>query len=560
MQFHPSKPSIPMLRIISLGGFGQVTSNMFVYEFEDDILLVDCGIGFPTEEMLGVDILIPDFSYLKNKLQKIRGLVLTHGHEDHVGALPYILPQIPNVPVYASKFPAHLVMAKLAEYQNMPKTVKVLDPGTPLQLGKFTVTSVRISHSIPDSTNLIIQTPVGTVYHGSDFKIDFTPLDGVLPELGKIAEAGNKGIHLLLSDSLGSDRPGYTPSEKSLNYTFEREMAHCEGKFIMTTIGSNISRFSQVISAAAKLGRRVAISGRSMERNIKVALELGYLKVPNGIFVNLKEVRKLPAKNVCILMAGSGGQVESALGRLGLGEHRDVDIKPGDKILFSSSIIPGTESAVEALIDMLAERGANVVHPDASGDLHVSGHPGQQELLLMMNLTRPNYLLPMGGSFRHMALYSKLAQSMGYSADKILLPKYNQTIEVYPNMVKMGPAIEIRRVMVDGLGVGDVGDSVLRDRQTLAKEGMVVVVVEAKQTNLSLAENVEIISRGFVFAKQSSNLLAEASDLVKKELSKRTGKLNHEHQVREIVVDTLERYFASTTGRRPMILPVIVEV
>ena len=269
MQFHSSKPNAP-LRIISLGGFGNVTSNMFVYELEDDILLVDCGIGFPTEEMLGVDILIPDFSYLKNKIHKIKGLILTHGHEDHIGALPYILPQIPNVPVYASKFPAHLVMAKLAEYQNMPKTVKVLEPGTALQLGKFSVISVRISHSIPDSTNLIIQTPVGTIYHGSDFKIDFTPLDGVLPELGKIAEAGNKGIHLLLSDSLGSDKPGYTPSEKGLTDMFEREMTHCEGKFIMTTIGSNISRFSQVIDTAIKLGRRVAISGRSMERNIKL--------------------------------------------------------------------------------------------------------------------------------------------------------------------------------------------------------------------------------------------------------------------------------------------------
>ena len=548
------------LRIISLGGFGSVTSNMFVYELEDDILLVDCGIGFPTEEMLGVDILIPDFSYLKNKINKIKGLILTHGHEDHVGALPYILPQIPNVPVYASKFPAHVVMAKLAEYQNMPKTIKILEPGTPLQLGKFSITSVRISHSIPDSTNLIIQTPVGTIYHGSDFKIDFTPLDGVKPELGKIAEAGNKGIHLLLSDSLGSDKPGYTHSEKSLNDMFEREMTHCDGKFIMTTISSSISRLGQVIGTAIKLGRRVAIAGRSMERNIKVALELGYLKVPAGVFVNLKEVRKLPAKGVCILMAGSGGQVESALGRLGLGEHHDVEIKPGDKILFSSSVIPGTESAVEALIDMLAERGANVVHAGVADDLHVSGHPCQQELLLMMNLTRPKYLLPIGGSYRHMAQYSLLAQSMGYSADKILLPKFSQIIEVYPDIVKVGPALELRKVMVDGLGVGDVGETVLRDRQMLAKEGMVVAVVEAKQSDLSQTENIELISRGFVFAKQNTGLLTQASDQVKKELSRRAGKLNHEHQVREIVVDTLERYFFEKTGRRPMILPVVVEV
>ncbi len=548
------------LKIISLGGFGNVTSNMFVYELEDDILLVDCGIGFPTEEMLGVDILIPDFSYLKNKIHKIRGLVLTHGHEDHVGALPYILPQIPNVPVYAPKFPAHIVMAKLAEYQNMPKTINILEPGTPLILGKFTITSVRISHSIPDSTNLIINTPLGTIYHGSDFKIDLTPLDGVLPELGKIAVAGNAGIKLLMSDSLGSDKPGYTPSEKSLTDMFEREMSHCEGKFIMTTIGSNISRFSQIINTAMKLGRRVAVSGRSMERNIKVALDLGYLKVPRDVFVNIKEVKRLAPKNVCVLMAGSGGQVESALGRLGLGEHRDVEIKPGDKILFSSSVIPGTESEVEALIDMLTERGAYVVHAGVADDLHVSGHPRQQELLLMMNLLRPKYLLPMGGNYRHMVQYARLAQTMGYSADKILLPKYSQTIEVYEDEVKIGPALEIRRVMVDGLGVGDVGETVLRDRKTLATEGMVVAVVEAKQDNLSQAENIELISRGFVFAKQNTNLLAEASNLVKKELAKRSGKLNHERQVREITIETLEKYFFEVTGRRPMILPVVVEV
>ena len=559
MKFTRNTTSKP-LRIISLGGFGSVTSNMFVYELENDILLVDCGIGFPTEEMLGVDILIPDFSYLKNKIHKIKGLILTHGHEDHVGALPYILPQIPNVPVYASKFPAHVVMAKLAEYQNMPKTIRILEPGILLQLGKFSVTSVRISHSIPDSTNLIIQTPVGTVYHGSDFKIDFTPLDGIMPELGKIAAAGNKGIHLLLSDSLGSDKPGYTHSEKSLNDMFEREMTHCDGKFIMTTISSSISRLGQVIGAAIKLGRRVAIAGRSMERNIKVALELGYLKVPTGVFINLKEVRKLPAKSVCVLMAGSGGQVESALGRLGLGEHRDVEIKPGDKILFSSSVIPGTESAVEALIDMLVERGANVVHAGVADDLHVSGHPCQQELLLMMNLTRPKYLLPIGGNYRHMAQYSLLAQSMGYSADKILLPKFNQTIEVYPDIVKVGPTLEIRKVMVDGLGVGDVGETVLRDRQMLAKEGMVVAVVEAKQSDLSQTENIELISRGFVFAKQNKDLLVQASDSIKKELSKRAGKLNHENQVREIVIETLERFFFDRTHRRPMILPVVIEV
>lgn len=549
-----------MLKIISLGGFGNVTSNMFAYELEDEILLIDCGIGFPSEDMLGIDILIPDFSYLKDKIHKIKGLILTHGHEDHIGALPYILPQIPNVPVYASKFPAHLVMEKLAEYKNMPKTIHVLNPGSPLILGKFTITSVRISHSIPDSTNLIIQTPVGTIYHGSDFKIDFTPIDGVLPELGKIAEAGNKGIHLLLSDSLGSDKPGYTPSEKTLNSMFEREMSSCVGKFIMTTMGSNISRFGQVIEAAIKHGRRVAISGRSMERNIKVALSLGYLKVPNSVFVDLKEVRKLPSKNVCVLMAGAMGQVESAMGRLGLGEHRDIEIQPGDKVLFSATAIPGTESDVENLINQLTELGADVVHPGVSSDLHVSGHPHQQELLLMMNLVKPKYLLPMGGTYQHMASYAKLAKSMGYTADKILLPKHSQTIEVYPDLVKLGPALPIRKIMVDGLGVGDVGNVVLRDRQMLAKEGMVVAVIEVDQNDFNKITNIELISRGFVFTKESGDLLNNGALEVKKAVAARKDKIDSDRVVKSIAVDTLEKFFFHKTARRPMILPVVVEV
>ncbi|MBI5358469.1 ribonuclease J [Candidatus Amesbacteria bacterium] len=549
-----------MLKIISLGGFGNVTSNMFAYELEDEILLIDCGIGFPSEDMLGIDILIPDFSYLKDKVHKIKGLILTHGHEDHIGALPYILPQIPNVTVYASKFPAHLVMEKLAEYQNMPKTIQILNPGTPLHLGKFTITSVRISHSIPDSTNLIIQTLVGTIYHGSDFKVDFTPIDGVLPELGKIAEAGNRGVHLLLSDSLGSDKPGYTPSEKTLNSMFDREMSSCEGKFIMTTMGSNISRFGQVITAAVKHGRRIAISGRSMERNIKVALNLGYLKVPQSVFVDLKEVKKLPAKNICVLMAGAMGQVESAMGRLGLGEHRDIEVKAGDKVLFSSTPIPGTESDVENLINQLTELGAEVIHSGISSDLHVSGHPHQQELLLMMNLVKPKYLLPMGGTYQHMVSYAKLAKSMGYTADKILLPKHSQTIEVYPDIVKLGPALPIRKIMVDGLGVGDVGNVVLRDRQMLAKEGMVVAVIEVDQNDLSKITNIELISRGFVFTKEAGDLLNHGAQEVTKAVASRKDKIDSDRVVKSIAVDTLEKFFFHKTARRPMILPVVVEV
>ena len=548
-----------LLRIISLGGFGKVTSNMFVYEYEDDILLVDCGIGFPTEDMLGVDLLIPDVSYLKSRLSNIRGLVLTHGHEDHTGALPYILPQL-KVPVYASKLTAHLVMDKLAEYEGIPHQVNILSPGQPLQLGKFTIESVRVSHSIPDATNLIIQTPVGTVYHGSDFKFDFSPVDGILPDIGRIAVAGNAGVQLLLSDCLGSERKGHTPSEKTLDEMFEREISRCSGKFIVTTMGSNISRFRQAIDAAVRHGRRVAILGRSIKRNLTVAQKLGYLKIPPGVFIEPKQARRLPPQNVCLLVAGSQGQAGSAMERLATGEHQEATVNLGDKVVFSSDYIPGTESATQALIDALSRLGATVIYSNITDDLHVSGHGSQQDLLLMMALTKPKYIVPIGGTFRHMVQYSHLAQTMGFSPSQIFLPEHNQSLEVYSDRVKLGPVVEVKNVMVDGLGVGDVGNVVLRDRQVLAEEGVVVAVIEVDQSNLGKVINADLISRGFVFAKENASLLIQGAAEVKKAIARREGRLESERHIREIVADSLEHFFYDRTHRRPMILPVVIEV
>ena len=536
-----------------------MTSNMFVYEYGPDILLVDCGLGFPTEDMLGVDLLIPDIGYLRSRAGKIRGLVLTHGHEDHCGALPYLLPQL-KVPVYASKLTAHLVMDKLAEYQGMPKTINVLTPGELLKLGSFTVESVRVSHSIPDATNLIIKTPVGTVYHGSDFKFDFTPVDGVLPDVIGIAKAGGAGIQLLLSDCLGSERKGHTPSERTLEEMFEREISHCDGKFVVTTMGSNISRWRQAIEAAIRHGRRVAVLGRSITRNLTVATELGYLKVPREVMIDARQIRKLPPKNLCILAAGSLGQPGSAMQRLATGEHKDAEISQGDKVVFSSDYIPGTEGSTQSLIDALSKAGATVIYSNITDDLHVSGHGSQQDQLLMMALTKPQYLLPIGGTWRHMVQYAKLAAGMGYAKDRVLLPEHNQTIEVYPDRVKLGPVVEIKNVMVDGLGVGDVGNVVLRDRQVLAEEGIVVAIVEVDQNQMDKVNKVDLISRGFVYAKENTTLLTEASEAVKMAVFKRKGKIDTERFVRETVADTLERFFFDKTHRRPMILPVIVEV
>ena len=558
MQFKQNTTSQP-LRIVSLGGFGRVTSNMFVYEYGPDILLVDCGLGFPSEDMLGVDLVIPDISYLKSRAGKIRGLVLTHGHEDHTGALAYILPQL-KVPVYASKLTAHLVMDKLAEYQGMPQTVSILPPGQVLQLGSFTVESVRVSHSIPDATNLIIKTPVGTVYHGSDFKFDFTPVDGVQPDVVRIAQAGAAGVQLLLSDCLGSERRGHTPSERTLEDMFEREISHCEGKFVVTTMGSNISRWRQAIDAAIRHGRRVAVLGRSIDRNLTVAAKLGYIKLPKDVMVDARQVKRMPPKNICILAAGSQGQPGSAMERLATGEHKDAEVSAGDKVVFSSDYIPGTEGTTQSLIDALSKRGAEIIYSNITDDLHVSGHGSQQDHLLMMALTRPKYLLPIGGTWRHMVQYAKLASGMGYAADKVFLPEPNQTIEVYPDKVKLGPVVEIRNVMVDGLGVGDVGNVVLRDRQVLAEEGIVVAVIEIDQSQPPKITNVDLISRGFVYAKENTQLLSEASNAVKLGVAKRPGRIDSDKFMRDMVADILERFFFERTHRRPMILPVIVEV
>jgi ribonuclease J len=552
--------STPSLKIISLGGFGKVTSNMFVYELENDILLVDCGMGFPTEDMLGIDILIPDISYLRDKMQKIRALIITHGHEDHTGGLAYILPELKNVPVYANQLPANLIMEKLAEYQNMPKKINFLPPGQVLKLGQFSVESVRVTHSIPDTTHLIIHTPQGTIYHGSDFKFDFTPLDNVQSDLRRIARAGTEGVVLLLSDCLGSERQGYTPSERSLTDTFTKEIVDCQGKFIVTSMSSNISRWYQAAKVAIKHGRRIAVSGRSIERNLATASRLGYFDLPKSAFVDLKSIRKLPPKNVCVLVAGSQGQTGSAMERIATKDHKDISITPGDKVIFSSDYIPGNETAVHSLIDALSKLGATVIYSEITDHLHVSGHGSQQDLLLLMSLTKPQYLLPIGGTFRHMVQYSKLAQAMGYTPDKILLPESNQSIIIAGGQVALGPTETVRNVMVDGLGVGDVGNIILRDRQHLAEEGVVVAVLEVDQNNLSNLTNLEIISRGFVFERYSANLLSQASARVKQAIAQKAGKIESDKHLKELVIDHLDHFLFDQTHRRPMILPVVVEV
>jgi ribonuclease J len=550
----------PQLKIIPLGGFGNVNTNMFVYELDNDILLVDCGLGFPSEDMLGVDVLIPDISYLKDKLAKIRGLVITHGHDDHIGGLPYILPKLPGVPVYAPNLPAKLILDKLNEYPNIPKNVNVLTPRQPLQLGQFLVESIHVTHSIPESTQLLITTPAGTVYHGSDFKFDFTPVYKDFTDLQGIAQAGNKGIDLLLSDCLGSERKGYTPSETTLDDTFDRELRDCPGKFIVTSIGSNISRWYQASKAAVRHGRKIVIAGRSIDRNLSVAMKLGYFDIPRNAFADLRYAKRLPPNKICILAAGSQGQTGSALERIAFGEHKDITIAPFDKVVFSSDYIPGTEASVASVINELSRKQVTVIYTAITDNLHVSGHGSQQDLLLLLSLTRPKYILPFGGNYNHMVQYSRLAQTMGYTQDKIFIPQANQTILVSPDHVSLGPPIPLRNVMVDGLGIGDVGQIVLRDRQQLAEEGIVIAVVEVEQSNLGNVVNFELINRGFVFEKYSSDLLNQAVQKAKNAIQAKNGQIESDRHLKQIVIDALGRFLFDQTHRRPMILPVVVEV
>lgn len=437
------------LKIISLGGFGYVTQNLFVYEYKNSLLLVDCGVGFPSANQPGGDLIIPDPSYLEKNRDKIRGIVITHGHEDHMGGLPFILPRLgKKIPVYASRLATALIREKLAEHK-VSALLNEITPDQKLNLGDFTVEFVYVTHSVPDSYNLIINTPLGTILHASDFKFDWTPVVGSQTEVGKIALAGNKGVLLLLSDCLRSEKPGYTLSEVMVGESLEREINHCRGKFLVTTISSNISRWHQAIEVIHRHQRKVAFVGRSVERMMRIASQLGYLKLPKDIVIKTKQVSQLPPEKVGLLVAGSQGQSGSALTRIAAGES-DIKVKPGDKVVFSADYIPGNEVAIHRLIDNFSRRGADVSYSEILDDLHVSGHAAQRDLSLMLALARPKFALPIGGAFRQMKQYSLLAQEMGYREEEVLLPDKNETIEILPGgQVKLGRTMSLRTKLVD---------------------------------------------------------------------------------------------------------------
>ncbi len=561
----PTESGKESVRLVPLGGTGNVTKNMFVYEYRydgklKDILIVDCGIGFPDPEMFGVDLVLPDVRYLENKRNFIRGLVFTHGHDDHIGGIPHLYSKLGKVPMWGTTLTAAFTNIKLKE-RNIKTRVTPVDFSQTLRIGPFTVSFVRVTHSVPDAANLIIQTPIGTFYHGSDFKFDFHPLDGKLSELYKINEAGRKGVLCLLTDSLGSERPGFTPSEQIVGVTLDKEITLCSGKCIFTTQSSNISRIQLAIEIALKHGRKIAIFGRSMDHNIEEAVNLGYMRFPRESIILDRDLKRVPPTKQFLIVAGAQGQEGSALWRIANDDHKFVSIDEGDTVVFSADPIPGSENNVNAVIEQLYRKGARVAYSDIMEDLHVSGHGSQGDLMLMLSAIGPKYIFPMGGTYRHIMQYRRLAMDLGYDKRDILTPEEGQVLEFKKDAApRVVETINLENVMIDGLGIGDVGDVVLRDRQTIATDGIVVVIVPIEKSSGRVTAEPDIISRGFVYIKDSGDLLNKAKRVVNESLRLKKGRMVDWHFFRKSVEENLGRFLLKETGRTPLIVPVIVEV
>ncbi len=559
--FQPDSVSVPKLRFIPLGGNGQVTKNMFVYEYGGDIVLVDCGMGFPSELMYGVDMIIPDITYLRSKRDRIKGLLVTHGHEDHIGAIPYLIQDL-SCPIFATKLTIGLIESKLKEQNKLNFTkLNRIEPRQKIRLGSFEVEAFQVSHSIPDSVGYALTTPLGTTIHTGDFKFDWTPLDGRTTDTDALSEWGAKGVLALMSDCLRSEKPGNTLSELAIQDRFEEAMSKAPGRVFITTFSSNISRVQQAINASVKFGRRVVIVGRSMDQNVQTALQLGYITIPKDVLVKQEEIDRYPDKKVTIIVAGSQGQPGSALNRIANAEHAYITIKDGDEIIFSADPIPGNQDAVYGMIDSLSQMGADVRYSDITSDFHVSGHGAQAELMLMLSLTKPKYVVPISAMHRQMKQYALLAEESGVPHQNIFALDEGEILEFSKESTRIVGNVNTEAIFVDGIGVGDVGEIVLRDRKVLAEEGIVVVIITISKKRNELLDDPDIVSRGFVYMKESESLIKEAQNVVKKSLNGKDGKkFKNWMAVKEKVTNELERFLYQKTKRRPMVLPVIVDV
>ncbi len=535
-----------------------MTRNMHVYETDNDIIIVDCGIGFPTDDMPGIDVIIPDITYLKDKKKKIRGIFLTHGHEDHRGSLPYILPLLPNIPVYGTKLTIGLSGIKTDD-AHLKVDYREVDYKTVVKAGDFTVEYVHVTHSVPDSANLIIRTPAGIIYHGSDFKFDWTPVDGFPTEVQKIAKVGGEGVLLLLSDCVRVEKAGYTPSEQKVEETFEQQIQKCPGKFFVTTTSSSISRIQQAINVALRHDRKIVFAGRSIEQNVEVAVKLGFLTLPVEAVVRADDINRYPKNKLMILATGAMGQDHSALVRMANGEHK-IKIEAGDFVTFSQDPIPGSEDSVDDLINSLIRVGAEVFYSAVLDDLHVSGHESRDGLKMMLSLVNPKFVLPIGGELRQIKQYQKMAQDMGYKDERILVPKEGQIFEFENGNCRIAGKAEVKNILVDGLGIGDVGNVVLRDRLTMSADGIVMVLIPIEKATGEMVGDIEIVSRGFVYMKQSDELIGQAKEVVRALLRQHIKEITNFGFTKRLVTDELEKFFYVSTRRRPLILPTVMEI
>ena len=557
------------IKFLSLGGVEDVTRNMYLYEYKDQILIVDCGLGFPDETMLGVDLLLPDIAYLLQTCmpggkakKKIAGMVLTHGHEDHIGGLPFILPQLPSFPIYGSPLTAALANEKLTEFNTQPVVQTVTFTDGNIQIGDFKITFIHVTHSIPDATHLFIETPVGNFYHGADYKFDLTPADRKRTEFLKIAQAAQKGIMALLSDCLGAERPGFTPSEEMLTQNFEKTMRECQGKVFITTNSSNVSRLNQAIEAAEKLNRKVCFVGRSIIKAKQIAQKLGYLHIKRGTEIQIEALPHYKSNQVMLLVAGSQGQENSAMTRIAEGEHKAIGLQPNDMVIFSADPIPGNELAVSSLVDAIAKKGATVMYSDiASGSFHVSGHGSSGDHMLLISLTQPKFLLPISGTYRHMIAYRELCEKMNYKRNQIFLIENGQEVLFTAQQAKIGKKIEVKNVYVDEVSGEELESYVVRDRERLAQEGVLILLVEINASNSQLASKPEVIMRGTSLSESSKEDLTKLLQKeIAKVLSNQKGHVTNWVHIRRVIGDVAESHIFKKIHSQPLILPVVIEV
>lgn len=548
------------IRLIPLGGLGEVGKNMMVVEYGNDIIIIDVGLMFPDDEMFGVDLVIPDTNYLSDKKQRIRGILVTHGHEDHVGGLPYVLPMLDFPPVYATRLTQGLINVKLKEHRLLDKAaINVITPGDQLELGGMLVEFFRVNHSIPDCVGIVIHTPVGTLVHTGDYKFDHTPVDGQPADFGTLARIGNEGVLVMMGDSTRVEVPGYTPSERVINDSLDKIFANAPGRILIATFASLISRVQQVVDTAVRYQRKVALVGRSMVNNVQMAIELGYLDIPKGVLIRAEDINKFLPEQVVLICTGSQGEPTSALTRIANQDHRLVRIQPNDTVILSATPVPGNEKMVNRTINNLFRQGAEVFY-QAISNVHVSGHGAQEELKLMLGLLRPQFFMPIHGEYRQLVLHKKLALSLGIPSDHIVVAEDGDIVEVSPDAIKIASHVASGNVYVDGLGVGDVGQVVLRDRQVLAQDGILMAILTVdKETGQPLA-GPDIVSRGFVYMRGAEELLESARERVLESFVGLNGHASDWTFVKDKIKHTLSEFLYEKTHRRPMVLPVVVEV